>query len=637
MDSGLRGFSSDRITPEMRRSPKVRAALITQFRGTMLFAVVSLIPTASALVAVFWQVSSHRGLMAFFVAVTTGAAIHWFGYLRHPAESTRMRWINVAQVWGGISWGLLPVLAMPRYDEWQVFIAAFLLGVLAANAVFGAQFASSANLFPIALTIPAAGAFLSVGTDIGLASALLILCAAPYAMILSWLTRISYVAANLLAVENADLVEGLSAERAQLDSLARTDGLTSLANRFHFGQQLGQMLNRESPETVGLAFLDLDGFKQINDALGHRVGDMVLKAVADRLTARLDPGEVLARIGGDELAVISPTLADRDQDTFGERFLRAFAEPFTVGRRTVTVGVSIGVAFSHGHTDPSSLLHAADMAVYRAKAHGGRQIVIFDDEMAADAATRDDLLRRYAAAFEDGRIVPWLQPIVDLRTGRIVGAEALVRWEHLDGSLNAEAFLEVVSELGLGEQLDAHVLTSVSRYLPEVRTVDPELSISVNVGPEHLAALLRRRDVRQALPGIALEITEHHALPEHEASSLLDDARSLGARVLLDDFGVGYSTLARLAEVAVDGIKIDRQFVKNFEDPTQTAIIAALVELSNRMGYQLIAEGIETEAQRDALLQLGVRRAQGYLFSPAVPIPTFLNMIRAEARTSAQV
>lgn len=609
----------------------------------MSFAVLAVIPTAVMFSAFLWNHASHLGLCLFVLVVALNAAQHWVTHLRLPVETDWVRAVVFAQLCGGAAWGSLAVFAMPDEAQWQAFIGAFLLAVLAANVIFSPQYFSSWTAFNVGLTPVAIVSFLRLGTEIGAATALMLAFATLFGAGLATINRARDISASVFGVRSAELAEGLRAERELLAKQVRTDQLTGLPNRAELLYQLQAALQASTHPgatgRVGLAYLDIDDFKRVNDSLGHSAGDLLLTSVTRRLTATLAPGELAARLSGDELTVLFPSVAaDASAERLGKRLLEAFAAPFELGSYTIEVRASVGIAFDDGATSPDELLKHADTALYRAKASGGDRVVVFDAALRAETAQNEALESSFAHAFWQGRVVPYLQPFVELGTGRIVGAEALIRW--IDGSTvrGAQAFMPVVHKLNMGAILDESVLAQVSDFNLSVEAeFGKVLPISINVSPNHIDHFLDRADPAQ-LSRVLIEITEETTLPTlAHLSRSMARIQSMGGRVILDDFGVGYSSLERLSATPVDGLKIDRQFVAALDTNEDEAIVASIVELARRMDLLLVAEGIETPAQVAALRGLGVLEGQGYLYSPAVSPDEFLQMLRDDVRLGPAV
>ncbi|HOZ24685.1 MAG TPA: EAL domain-containing protein, partial [Thermomonas sp.] len=442
-----------------------------------------------------------------------------------------------------------------------------------------------------------------------------------------------------LAEANAELVEQIGermrAER-KLTYQATHDALTGLPNRTQLLERLGKAIAvaRGNPQACfAVLFLDLDRFKLVNDSAGHAVGDELLIEAARRIVGSVRTGDVVSRLGGDEFAILAESLDGPDMAAeLGRRVLAALGAPVWLAGRELFPTASIGIALSHARYESGEdMLRDADAAMYRAKGDGRDRSVMFDEHM-RDEATRildmeSDLRRAInAEAFE-----PFYQPIVQLVSGERVGHEALLRWRHEQrGLLTPGDFLDVGEDSGLIEQVDwlmyARVIADMARYpMPGY--------VAINVSPRHFRApdfasrLLDLLDAAQVAPSrLRIEITEVALLDDApRTSESLNMLRSHGVLAQLDDFGTGFSALSYLHRLPIASLKIDRSFVSGLDGDVRTesvAVIRAIVALANSLNIEIIAEGVETQRQRERLHDLGCMYAQGYLFGrPAPPVP----------------
>ncbi|GAA0309012.1 hypothetical protein GCM10009528_27970 [Kineococcus aurantiacus] len=409
---------------------------------------------------------------------------------------------------------------------------------------------------------------------------------------------------------------------------ARTDELTGLANRRRFTETLTALLEPGGPGPSVL-LVDLDRFKEVNDSLGHAAGDELLVGVGARFAAVLRAGDLLARLGGDEFAVLVRAGADGGGREVAARLSASLAEPFVLSGVRVHVGASIGVASAGpGTASAAELLRRADVAMYRAKADGGRthQYAEALDEGSRDRLRLVDELRTGIA---QGQLVVHHQPKIALSTGRVTGVEALVRWQHPErGLLAPDAFLPLVQDAGLSADLSAQVLRVALRDCATWREGGLDLSVAVNLStselldvglPRTVAALLEE----VGLPGSALvvEITEGVFMVDKDTSvAVLTALRELGVRISIDDYGTGYSSLAYLRELPLDELKLDRSFTRNLAtDPRTAAIVESTVALAHSLGLAMVAEGVEDDAVLRRLRAAGCDLAQGYHVSRPLP------------------
>ncbi|MGY1602807.1 putative bifunctional diguanylate cyclase/phosphodiesterase [Geodermatophilus sp. SYSU D00815] len=430
-----------------------------------------------------------------------------------------------------------------------------------------------------------------------------------------------------------DITRRKLAER-ELAHQAFHDGLTGLANRRLFLDRAEQALRRAG-RTGGapvVLCLDLDGFKDVNDSLGHQAGDDLLRAVAARLQQVVRAGDTVARLGGDEFAVLledTPS-GPADAEAMADRLLALLARPVDLDGSSVSVGTSIGLVVAEPDATPDSLLRDGDIAMYRAKAAGRRQWVAFTPGMRTAELERIELERELAGALDGGQLSLAYQPVIDLATDRVVGFEALLRWcSPTLGPVGPDRFVPVAEGSGLIVPIGRWVLAEAARTAARwQRAHGTGLTMAVNVSARQLADEAFLGDVERVLvdsgvaPGtLVLEVTETALIADPEAvGRQLAELRRMGLRIALDDFGTGYSSLSWLRAFPVDVLKIDRSFVGLLSGPGQdAAIVHGLVQLGHGLRLEVVAEGVEHEEQRDLLRAEGCDLAQGWLFSAALP------------------
>ena len=420
----------------------------------------------------------------------------------------------------------------------------------------------------------------------------------------------------------------------QLRHQALHDPLTGLPNRVLFVDRLSHALVRRARSTNGLAvlFVDLDNFKDVNDRLGHAVGDRLLRLVASRLRGVLRAEDSACRLGGDEFAFLLEDSTTPRAERVAERILAALAAPFELGEGTVTLSASIGIAVTSGPMDEDDataaadeLLRDADTAMYAAKGLGKGRVRVFSRGMEDTAARRRELGTALARALDDDELFLEYQPIVDMRTRAQFGLEALVRWEHPQlGRLMPADFIPLAEENRLISRLGDWVLRRACTDL-----ADGETLVSVNVsahqlGSRELPALVERVLGETGLKPsrLLLELTESTiASAGAGAEGELQAIQRLGVHIALDDFGSGYSSLEYLGRLPIDILKIDRSLIEQVHvEPQRQEVLRAIAHIAEKLGLSTIVEGVEHEAQREALLELGFRHAQGFLFSRPVPL-----------------
>ncbi len=416
------------------------------------------------------------------------------------------------------------------------------------------------------------------------------------------------------------------------------DLLTGLANRSLFIERLAATLNQLDATTkAAVIFIDLDDFKTVNDGMGHLLGDAVLIEVADRLRRCVRPGDLAARLGGDEFAVLIEGVAgSRDARRLGERILAALSEPVTLEGRELRMGASIGVALTGATQDQDGavkgLLRDADQAMYSAKLRGKGRLQIFDPQMRTETSTRLVLTNDLAAAVKRGEVFAHYQPIVDLQTGRLIGAEALARWRHPTlGLVPPDVFIPMAEQTGVIMSVGELVLKKACATLGEYKRRHPDRSfrMSINLSIRQLehpdfakqvSSVIRRHKVD---PGdITLEVTESLSPLDVElATTRMGQLKQMGVRLAIDDFGVGYSSLACLEQFPVDELKIDRTFISSLENGSDAHIVTSIIGLAKARSLTTVAEGVETCGGARALTNLGCDLAQGFYFStPLDPV-----------------
>jgi diguanylate cyclase (GGDEF)-like protein/PAS domain S-box-containing protein len=434
----------------------------------------------------------------------------------------------------------------------------------------------------------------------------------------------------------------------QLRHHAFHDPLTGLPNRALFMDRLGHALSRarrNEAHRFAIVLLDLDRFKVVNDSLGHVAGDELLVSVGQRLESCLRPGDTVARLGGDEFMLLLEDVNGlEDARGVAERIQRALAIPLPLSGHDVTASASIGIAVGDGSiSEPHDLLRDADTAMYEAKSRGSGQLISFDARMHDRVVERLQLENALRSAIERGELMVYYQPIIELRSRRVVGFEALARWRHPSlGYVAPIRFIPLAEETGLIGEIGAWVLAEAAKEARRLQTLFPhhgELAMHVNMSVRQMQqdpALLDRVDhalaVSQLPPHLlTVEITESVIMEESEKGQRLIAAlRGRGIKVCMDDFGTGYSSLSYLHKFRVDSLKIDISFVRDLTDPEsgRSEIVRTILSLANTLGLSVVAEGIETRGQLDRLVELGCGEGQGFMFSPPVDAASIEALLR---------
>ncbi len=437
-------------------------------------------------------------------------------------------------------------------------------------------------------------------------------------------------------------VTAIREHQSALEHMAHFDALTKLPNRLLLSDRMRQGLAQADRRglTLALAYLDLDGFKAVNDQHGHEAGDQLLITLAERMKQTLREGDTLARLGGDEFVAIMGDLNDVEACVpMLNRLLSAAAQPVLVGELSLQVAASIGVTFypQLQAIEADQLLRQADQAMYQAKLAGKGRFHVFDALQDSSMRVHHESLERIRLALRDGEFVLFYQPKVNMRTGRVMGAEALIRWQHpLRGLLAPGLFLPVIEDHPLAVAMGEWVIATALTQIEDWRSFGLDIPVSVNIGARQLQQANFVERLRTLLAGhptvrpswLELEILETTALEDiTQISQLIESCAQLGVSFALDDFGTGYSSLTYLKRLPVTTLKIDQSFVRDMlQDPDDLAILQGVIGLASAFKRQVIAEGVETVAHGSLLLRLGCDLAQGYGIArpmPAMEMPAW--------------
>lgn len=414
----------------------------------------------------------------------------------------------------------------------------------------------------------------------------------------------------------------------RLEHMERHDGLTGLANRTHCRQHLSKALASASEaDNLAVVILDLDNFKLVNEAYGHDCADALLSGAAARLRQFIPGDAFLARLGGDEFAIVLRGASPQEAERLAAALIALIAEPFMMDDMRVHVGATVGFAcYPQDSRDPDALLRHAALALYSAKAHKRGTFMAFHAGMDAAAQDRSALENDFRHAVLTGALEVHYQPVVDLGNGATRGYEALLRWTHPErGSVSPEIFVPIAEETGLIDQIGQFVLETACR---DAATWADHLTLSVNVSPRQFRGGNLMGTVIHALSSsglsperLELEVTEAVLIEKGpRPSGVIRNLRSFGIGIALDDFGTGYSSLSYLINYPFTKIKIDKSFILNLDsEPASQAVVRAIVGLGKSFGLVVCAEGIEQEAVREFLLEVGCTTGQGYLFGRAQP------------------
>ncbi|HEY1688488.1 MAG TPA: EAL domain-containing protein [Solirubrobacteraceae bacterium] len=452
----------------------------------------------------------------------------------------------------------------------------------------------------------------------------------------------------LMAQVGTELGRVVEREQAaqRLVHQATHDALTGLPNRVHINDGLGRAvarLRRDPGAHVGVFFIDLDGFKAINDTMGHPVGDVILCEVAARLRAVMRPHDTLGRLSGDEFIVVCEDLDETHAiAAIADRVQDALSAPFEIGDELFQITASIGVTVAKPEKDPEELIAEADAAMYRAKRSGRGRCEVYSEQLGAQIRRRGGLERALRKATERDELRLHYQPEVDLSSGKILGLEALLRWQRDDALVMPAEFIPLAEETGLIVPIGAWVLNEAVRQSQAWRR-DPEIVenpwISVNLSVRQLADPDLTQRVADVLTqhgadpaSLLLEVTESVILDDVDAGlTILAQLKQLGADIAIDDFGTGYASLSYLRRFPATAVKIDRSFISTLHDRRTLAIVTAMIELAHALGLTAIAEGIETTEQLTVLSELGCDIGQGYLFAKPKPADELESLLKRPA------
>jgi diguanylate cyclase (GGDEF)-like protein len=554
----------------------------------------------------------------------------------------QLRWTAIAAGVSGCVWALVPFLCDGYTSPETVFYLTIVCGTCAGAVTYGGAYAPAPlsfivpTLLSVMVSLVVAGGFQNVSLA---AMVLLYLFGLTRGVLVSEKafrtgSRIRNEATELAArLHRAH--QSLQASTQALAYRASHDFLTGLCNREGFTQAVAARLAVRSRQAHCLMLLDLDGFKTVNDVFGHKVGDRVLEDVARWLTNELDGLDAVAgRWGGDEFAILfSMEAGMKTPEMLAEALIRAI--PFATSHYGGHLGVSIGVlkfqtADALEFTD---MISVVDEALYEAKRAGRNRYQVVDEALNLQLATRREVERDLLGAIQSRSIELWYQPIMDVRNGRIHSLEALIRWKHpRHGRISPEHVVFAAASTGIAENLLRYILDEICRGMEQLDAPGSPLAgvpVAMNVSPREMAQLAVDEIVLGTLAarGIAtcrlqLEITEEIALDTHATRGRLSTLSAAGVAIAVDDFGVGYSSLASLRSDYVRQVKIDRSFIDGLEtSPGNAVLVYSIVQLGNSLDILVVAEGVETRAELEVLTLLDCRLVQGYLFARPAPLP----------------
>lgn len=451
-----------------------------------------------------------------------------------------------------------------------------------------------------------------------------------------------------LALSFHNLWQARAAAESQLNQLAYFDTLTGLANRSLLLNSLTQTLKEcQERQTPGVLFyLDLDRFKTINDSLGHTIGDNLMRAIAKRLEAWLKPGEIAARVGGDEFAILVPEVDKEKAANKAQQLLTLISNPYSIDGHQLYCSVSIGIScFADKGISSIDVLRQADTALYRAKVAGRNKYVFYEPEMQAQVESFLEIEKGLHEALHKGQLELYYQPQVDSQQ-KIIGVEALIRWNHPErGILPPGVFMPIAEETGqilpIGDWIIEQAFFQYAQWKKDNVLPESFHRLAINISPlqfsnnsfvEHITHALKQANITGE--HIELEITENLLLENVESAiNKMAQLKELAINISIDDFGTGYSSLRYLKHLSVDVLKIDRSFVTQLHlDQSDQAIVDTIIMIADRLNLEVIAEGVETKEELNTLIDLGCKQFQGYLFDKPLPVALITQRLKESCR-----
>jgi diguanylate cyclase (GGDEF)-like protein len=430
-----------------------------------------------------------------------------------------------------------------------------------------------------------------------------------------------------------------SAEKKIFD-MAYFDELTGLANRSHFHQQLGEQIKyaKRKNQKLAVMYIDLDGFKEVNDSLGHDMGDEYLKVIAGKLKKILRDADFIARLGGDEFCIIQSEIKEGlDASITADRCLALSQDIINLDTQKINPKMSIGIAiFPDDGNQSNTLLKAADTAMYSAKHNGKNAYAFYDPQMTSKSLVRMRLEADLQKAILNDEFELWYQPKISLETGKMTGVEALIRWQHPERGLIApDQFIATAERIGIINKIGEWVLQTACKQQQKWKQQGIELNMAINISSSHFSSHAFPATIEQAVnhfnlaPGdLEIEITESQTRNPEEHIWVCHKLRAKGVKIAIDDFGTGYSSLSVLKQLEIDTLKIDREFIRELPNESSAALmVSTIVNMSLSLGYNIVAEGVENYDQAKFLSDLGCPLVQGYYFSKPVPVAQITELI----------
>ena len=558
------------------------------------------------------------------------------------------RWALLIALASALPWAILATLWVGAvHGDSELILMALTVGMAASSSVLLAPIPAAAVLYATAILLPPALKcilFVPGHQYLGLGALAVSFLVFLYGLIVTtgrlFLERLEAVASL------KDTIAALSEAREETERVAMTDGLTGIANRRAFMARLNALNNRAGAKSFSIFYIDLDRFKSVNDALGHAVGDALLKSVSARITGLVREGDLVARLGGDEFAIVAQDIRERAfASSLAERLVVSLSEPYDLEGQKVQIGACVGVALAcESGVGGEMLLKQADLAMFAAKEAGRGMYCIFEADMQRSADEHRVLELGLRAALVNDGFELFYQPVRNLETNAITSFECQVRWRHpLRGLLTPAQFLATAIDIGIAEDIGNWVIKEACRqaaHWPSDVPVGINMS-SMRIGVENIAVSVERALQSAGLPPsrleLEMEVTEASLMnADAEVIASLRRLKDIGVSIALDDFGTGYSSLGYLVKFPFNRIKIDRLFVSQLGQSAQSELIVrSIAELAQRLNCSVVAEGIETDDQRRRVLALDVTYGQGMLLGAPLSAPETAVLLMSEAPAPA--
>ncbi|CEJ86030.1 Diguanylate cyclase/phosphodiesterase [Hyphomicrobium sp. GJ21] len=554
------------------------------------------------------------------------------------------RWALLIALASALPWAILATRWVGAvHGDSELILMALTVGMAASGSVLLAPIPVAAVLYATAILLPPALKcilFVQGHQYLGLGALAVSFLVFLYGLIVTtgrlFLERLEAVASL------KDTIAALSEAREETERVAMTDGLTGIANRRAFMARLNALNNRAGAKSFSIFYIDLDRFKSVNDALGHAVGDALLKSVSARITGLVREGDLVARLGGDEFAIVAQDIRERAfASSLAERLVVSLSEPYDLEGQKVQIGACVGVALAcESGVGGEMLLKQADLAMFAAKEAGRGMYCIFEADMQRSADEHRVLELGLRAALVNDGFELFYQPVRNLETNAITSFECQVRWRHpLRGLLTPAQFLATAIDIGIAEDIGNWVIKEACRqaaHWPSDVPVGINMS-SMRIGVENIAVSVERALKSAGLPPsrleLEMEVTEASLMSaDAEVIASLRRLKDIGVSIALDDFGTGYSSLGYLVKFPFNRIKIDRLFVSQLGQSAQSELIVrSIAELAQRLNCSVVAEGIETDDQRRRVLALDVTYGQGMLLGAPLSAPEAAVLLMSEA------